>query len=86
MAKPTLANSRNRHQLFARTPGSFTPSFPKPQFVFRVFPTGEAVYPWRIAAPAANQTISRHKSLSFALRKCTRLNGQRAEGGRNAKN
>jgi hypothetical protein len=41
---------------------------------FRVFPTGESDYYWRITALASNQTISRHKSLAYALRKCTRLN------------
>ena len=46
---------------------------------FSVFATGEAESPWRIAASATDQTISRHKSLSYALRKCTRLNEQCAE-------
>jgi len=43
---------------------------------FRVFPTGEAECPWRIVALTSNQTISHHKSLAYALRKCTRLNRQ----------
>ena len=63
MATPTLANPLNPH-----------PRYPKPQPGFSVFPTGEAEYSWRIAALASNQTISRHKSLAYALRKCTRLN------------
>jgi hypothetical protein len=41
-----------------------------------VLPTGEAEYHWRIVALATNQTISHHKSLTYALRKCTRLNRQ----------
>ena len=63
MATPTLAN-----------PFSLHPRYPKPQPSFRVFPTGEAEYSWRIAALVSNQTISRHKSLAYAIRKCTRLN------------
>ena len=46
---------------------------------FRVFPTGEAEYSWRIAALATDQTISRHRSLTYALRKCSRLNEQYRE-------
>jgi hypothetical protein len=42
----------------------------------RVFPTGEAEYHWRIVALATNQTISLHRSLTYALRKCARLNEQ----------
>lgn len=53
---------------------------------FRVFPTGEAEYHWRIAASATNQTISRHKSLSFALRKCSRLNHRSGKGASDANN
>jgi len=50
---------------------------------FQVFPTGEAKYHWRIVARGTSRTISRHKSLTFALRKCARLNEQRSEGARN---
>lgn len=53
---------------------------------FRVFPTGEAEYHWRIAALTTNQTISRHKSLSFAIRKCSRLNERSDKGVRNGSN
>jgi hypothetical protein len=83
MATLTLANPLNAHQLFARTvrPAASL-RYPKPQSDFRVFPTGEAEYHWRIAALDTNQTISRHKSLSFALRKCTRLNDRSGEGAR----
>ena len=80
MAKPTLANSRKRPQLFAEIVWSFAPNSQKPQSEFRVFPSGESLYPWRIAASAANQIVSRHKSLSFALKKYIWLNGQREEG------
>jgi hypothetical protein len=53
---------------------------------FRVFPTGDAEYSWRIATLVSNQTISRHKSLSFALRKCIRLNARSGKGASNANN
>ena len=69
MATLTLANRLNPHQLSARQHREF-----------RVFPTGETEYQWRIVALRANTTISRHRSLSFALRKCTRLNKQRSRG------
>ena len=86
MATSTLANPLDAHQLFAEAVPPFAPpTYPKPQPEFRVFPTGEVEYHWRIAALATNQTISRHKSLSFALKKCTRLN-QRREGVRNETN
>jgi hypothetical protein len=68
VATPTLAN-----------PFSLHPRCPKPQPGFRVFPTGEAEYSWRIAALASNQTVSRHKSLAYAIRKCTRLNEHHRE-------
>ena len=68
MATSTLAKPLNSHA-----------SHSKPQPGFRVFPTGDAEYSWRIAASATNQTISRHKSLSYALRKCNRLNEQYRE-------
>jgi hypothetical protein len=84
VATATLANSPNSHQLLADTVRPFAPaSHPKLQTEFRVFPTGDAEYHWRIAALANNRTISQHKSLSFALRKCTRLNRQHREGARN---
>jgi hypothetical protein len=40
----------------------------------------------KLVALATNQTISRHKSLSYALRKCARLNGQRRQGVSNETN
>jgi hypothetical protein len=83
VATPTLANSLNAHQLFARiAPPVTSPRYAKSQSDFRVLPTGEAEYHWRIAALATKKTISRHKSLSFALRKCTRLNDRSGEGAR----
>lgn len=83
MATSTLANPPNPHQLLAAVVPSFAPpSCPKAS-AFRVFPTGKAEYHFRIVALAGNRTISRHKSLSSAVRKCTRLNEQRAQGARN---
>jgi len=79
MATPTLANPLNTHQSFARRSFAVT-SRPKSQPYFRVFPTGGAEYHWRIAALATNQTVSNHKSLSFALRKCKRLNNRSGKG------
>ena len=76
MATTTLANSPQSHQLVAEVA---RPSCPKLQPDFRVFPTGKAEYHWRVAALATNRTISRHKSLTLALRKCTRLNEQQGE-------
>ncbi|HZP63825.1 MAG TPA: hypothetical protein VFB28_10460 [Terriglobales bacterium] len=77
MAVSTLANPSNSHQPLrtrARTssPAFHLPSTPK----FRVLATGEADYHWRIVALATNHTVSHHKSLTYALRKCTRLNRQ----------
>lgn len=87
MATPTLANPLNAPPLFARIARPVASRrYPKTQSDFRVFPTGEAKYHWRIAALATNQTISRHKSLSFALRKCTRLNDRSGEGARHDSN
>lgn len=64
-----------------------TPTLANPlKSAFRVFPTGDADYPWRIGASATNQTISRHKSLSFALRKCSRLNDRSGKGARHDSN
>ena len=87
MATPTLANPLNPHPLFARIVRPVVSRrYPKSQSDFRVFPTGEAEYHWRIAALATNKTISRHKNLSFALRKCTRLNDRSGEGARHDSN
>jgi hypothetical protein len=87
VATPTLAKSPNPHQFLPKLARPFAPpSHPKPQFAFCVFPTGKAVYPWRIAALATNQTVSFHKSLRFALSKCTRLNQWRGKGARNETN
>ena len=87
MAKSTLANSPIPHQLFAGIVRPFArPNSPRPQPDFRVFSTGEAEYHWRIAAITTNRTISRHKSLTFALRKCTLLNAQRSIGVKNGTN
>jgi hypothetical protein len=80
VAPSTLAKSPNSHQLFAQVVRPFTPqSSPKSRPNFVVFPTGEAGYPWRIGALGTSRTVSRHKSLSFALRKCNRLNQQLGE-------
>ena len=80
MAASTLANSPKSHQLLADIARSLAPlTCRKSQPEFQVFPTGEAEYHWRIVALATDRTISRHKSLTYALRKCTRLNEQREE-------
>jgi hypothetical protein len=87
VAAPTVAKSPNPHQFSAEILRPFAlPICPKPQPAFLVFPTGTTEYPWRVAALASNRTISRHKSLSFALRKCTSLNKKRSTGGRNETN
>ena len=87
MATSTLANPFNSHPPLAKIVRPFAPqSHPKSQSAFRVFPTGEAEYYWRIAASATNQTVSRHMSLTYALRKCARLNGQRRKGASNETN
>ena len=84
MATSTVVNPPNAHQLFTRIVRPFPPlPYAKSQPEFLVFPTGKAEYPWHIVASASNRTFSRHKSLTFALRKCTRLNGQRGEGASN---
>lgn len=80
MATSTLAKSPNSHQLLAVTAGPFARRYRKARSTFRVFPTGAAGYPWRIAELVAEQTVSCHKSLSFALKKCARLNQSRAKG------
>lgn len=78
MAGSTLANFPNPHQLFAEIPRLFArPRYPEPHLEFLVFPSSEAEYHWRITALSTNRTVSRHKSLVFALRKCTRLNERR---------
>lgn len=75
MAASTLANSLHPHQLRAAlAPSSARQRCLKPQPEFRVFSTGESKHPWRIAAFETNRTISRHKSLNYAIRKCARLN------------
>ena len=77
MAKPTLAKSPHPHQLLVGAVRPFAPArHLKSQCEFRVFPTGEAEHPWRIAAFETNRTISSHKSLNYAVRKCARLNGR----------
>ena len=87
MATSTLANPLNSHRLLADVARPFAPpTCRKSQPAFRVFPTGKTEYHWRIVALATNQTISRHKSLTFALRKCTRLNKQRGGGAGNETN
>jgi hypothetical protein len=87
MALPTVANPLHFHQSLTGVARPFAlPSYPKTQPRFRVFPTAEAVYPWRIAALSTNHTVSCHKSLSYALKKCTRLNEQRRKGARNESN
>ena len=87
MATPTLANPLSTHQLFARIVRPVASRrYPKLHPDFRVFPTGEAEYHWHIVALTTNQTISRHKSLSFAVRKCSRLNERIGEGARNETN
>ena len=87
MATPTLAKSPSPHQLLARIVRPFTPpNYPKPQPEFLVFPTSQAEYQLHIVALAGNRTISRHKSPTFALKKCIRLNKQRCEGARNETN
>jgi hypothetical protein len=87
VATPTLANSLDPHRFLAKLGRPFpSPSYPKAQPEFLVFPTGGVVYPWRIAALATDQTVSSHKSLSFALKKCSRLNEHRCRGARNENN
>ena len=87
MATPTLANSPHSYQLLAESPrpGAATTG-PKPQTEFLVLPTGDGVYPWCIGTLAASRIISHHKSLTFALRKCTRLNALSGEGAGNDAN
>jgi len=86
VATPTLAKSPNSHQLFAAIVQRFAPRHRKARSTFRVFPTGTAEYPWRIAELATEQTVSCHKSLSFALKKCTQLNQWRGKGATNETN
>ena|SRR5579885_2536813 len=82
MATSTLANPPHYHR-FPATARTFAPSDdPKRPPEFRVFPSAEGEYPWRVVALATRQTISRHKSLSFALMKCARLNEQRRKRNR----
>jgi hypothetical protein len=87
VAKPTLPNSSPFHQLFAGILRPFArPRNPKARPEFRVFPTGKTQYHWQVVALAANRPISRHKSLTLALRKCIRLNKQHSKGVRNENN
>ena len=84
VARSTLAKSLDPHPLLAEIlPPQARLRYAKRQPEFRVFPTGSAEYHWRVVALGSNRTISRHKSLTVALRKCTRLNEQRSEGVRN---
>src|SRR5579863_1745789 len=82
VATPTLAKSPNSHQLFAAIARPVAPRHRKPRPTFRVFPTGTAEYLWRIAELTTEQTVSCHKSLSLALKKCTRLNHSCGKGVR----
>ena len=87
MATPTLAKYPSPHQLLPRIARPFAPpSYPKPQSEFLVFPSGQAEYHWHIVALAGHRTISRHKSPTFALKKCIRLNKKRCKGARNETN
>ena len=77
MATSTLANSSTSHQLVAETVRQFAvTSGPKLQSHFLVFPASNAEYPWHVTVSATKRTISRHKSLIRAIKKCTRLNEQ----------
>ena len=87
MATSTLANPSSSHWLLAETGRLFAPPiYRKSLPEFRVFPTGQTEYHWRIVALASNRTISRHNSLKFALKKCTWLNNRRGKGARNETN
>jgi hypothetical protein len=86
VATSTLANPPSSHQWLAVVRLPPRQRHPKSPSSFRVFPTGEAEYHWRIVALATDRTISRHKSLTYALRKCVRLNGQRGKGASNETN
>jgi hypothetical protein len=78
VAASTVTNPTNTHRLFANATRALAPADrPKAHSDFRVFPTGESEYSWCIVALATNRTVSHHKSLAYALRKCTRLNEQR---------
>lgn len=80
MAASTLTNPTNAHHLFPKVARVFPlPDHPEGHPQFRVFPTGESEYHWRIVVLASNQTISRHKSLAIALSKCSSLNQQRSK-------
>lgn len=41
---------------------------------FMIFPSTTAIYTWRIVGMESGRTISRHKLLAEALRKCEQLN------------
>ena len=84
MATPTLANFPNSYSVPRKTLRQALASHcSKSQATFRVFPTSSAEYHWQIVLLATNQTISRHKSLSLALTKCTGLNNVRSKGAKN---
>jgi hypothetical protein len=86
VATSTPGNPLDPHRLFAAKLRLFLPPrYPK-QPKFRVFPTEEAEYHWRIVALPTSRIMSRHKSLTYALKKCIRLNQQRGEGGTNETN
>jgi len=75
VATSTVAKSLDPYPLLAEIlPPQARLRYAKRQPEFRVFPTGSAEYHWRVVALATSRTISRHKSLALALRKCTWLN------------
>jgi hypothetical protein len=81
VATPTLANSSSSLQSSIRGVRPFPPlTQTKSQPRFLVFPCQKAKFNWQIVSLGTSRTISRHKSLSFALRKCTSLNKQRRGG------
>jgi hypothetical protein len=47
---------------------------PRPKLEFMVFPTRTDTYVWKIVGIETNRTISRHKNLREALRRCAQLN------------
>ena len=75
MAKSTLAKSASPHRFVAEVTRP-RPSKNSAKSVrnFVVFPTGTLGYPWHVVTSSTHRTISRHKSLRYALRKCSRLN------------
>jgi len=80
VARSTLANSCNAHQLLTEMPPLFPgPRCPEPKRESLVLATGEREYQWRVSALAMNRSISRHKGLTQVLMKCSRLNEQRGK-------